>query len=40
MDNFNTIYAAEFRDGWDCGLTEDEVRERFRLITTDWYNGY
>ena len=40
VDNFNTIYAAEFRDGWDCGLTEDEVRERFRLITTDWYNGY
>ena len=32
----NTIYAAEFRDGWDCGLTEDEVRERFAIIKTDW----
>lgn len=32
----NTIYAAEFKDGWDCGLTEDEVRERFKLIKTDW----
>ena len=39
-DNFSIIYAAEFRDGWDCGLTEEEVRERFKLITTDWYNGY
>ena len=39
-DSYPTLYAAEFRDGWDCGLTEDEVRERFRLITTDWYNGY
>ena len=35
----DTIYAAEFREGWDCGLTEDEVRERFNLIKTDWYNG-
>ena len=35
-----TIYAAEFRDGWDCGLTEDEVREGFHLIKTDWYTGY
>lgn len=32
----NTIYAAEFKEGWDCGLTEDEVRERFNLIKTDW----
>ena len=39
-DDHNTIYAAEFREGWDCGLTEDEVRERFKLIKTDWYNGY
>ncbi len=35
-----TIYAAEFRDGWNCGLTEDEVRESFHLIKTDWYTGY
>jgi len=34
------LYAAEFRDGWDCGLTEEEVRERFNLIKTDWYTGY
>ncbi len=39
-DDHNVIYAAEFRDGWDCGLTEDEARERFKLIKTDWYNGY
>jgi len=35
-DEANTIYAAEFKDGWDCGLTEDEVRERFALIKTEW----
>lgn len=35
-----TIYAAEFREGWDCGLTEDEVRAAFQLIKTDWYTGY
>ena len=34
-----TIYAAELRNGWDCGLSEDEVRERFALIRTDWYTG-
>jgi len=36
----SVIYAAEFRDGWDCGLTEDEVKERFRIIRTDWNSGY
>lgn len=35
-DEANTIYAAEFKDGWDCGLTEEEVRERFNVIKTDW----
>ncbi|MCI9402881.1 MAG: hypothetical protein HFF04_04310 [Oscillospiraceae bacterium] len=35
----DTIYAAEFRDGWDCGLTQEEVKARFNLIKTDWYNG-
>jgi len=35
-----TVYAAEFRDGWDCGLTEEEVRQRFAIIKTDWYSGY
>lgn len=39
-DDYNTLYVAEFRDGWDCGLTEEEVRERFQLIKKDWYNGY
>ncbi len=34
------IYTAEFRGGWDCGLTEDEVRQRFDIIRTDWYSGY
>ncbi len=34
-----TIYAAEFRDGWDCGLTEEDVRASFAVITTDWYSG-
>lgn len=33
-----TIYAAEFRDGWDSGLTEEEVKERFAVIKTDWYS--
>ncbi len=36
----DTVYAAEFLEGWDCGLTEDDVRERFVRIKTDWYNGY
>lgn len=35
----NTIYAAEFRDGWDNSLTEQEVRARFALIKTDWFAG-
>lgn len=35
----DVLYAAEFREGWDCGLTREEVRERFNLIKTDWYNG-
>lgn len=34
----SVIYAAEFRSGWDCGLSEDEVRERFAVIKTDWYS--
>ncbi|MCI8651022.1 MAG: hypothetical protein HFF05_01085 [Oscillospiraceae bacterium] len=35
----STIYAAEFRGGWDCGLTQEQVRERFAIIRTDWYAG-
>ena len=30
-------YSAEFAiGGWDCGLTMDQVRERFSLITKEW----
>ena len=35
----NTIYAAEFEDDWDCGLTQEQVRESFALIKTDWSGG-
>ena len=35
-----TIYVAEFREGWDSGLTEETVRERFSIIRTDWYGRY
>ncbi len=32
-----TAYAAEFaKDGWDCGLTMEQLKERFSLITTEW----
>ena len=34
----STIYAAEFRDGWDCGLSQEEVMSRLVAITPDWYN--
>ena len=40
LDESPTIYAAEFRDGWDSGLTEEMVQERFSIIRTDWYRGY
>lgn len=36
----DAIYAAEIRDGWDSGLTEEDVKERFNIIRTDWYSGY
>ena len=30
-------YSAEFAvGGWDCGLTMDQIRERFRLVTKEW----
>lgn len=32
-------YTAEFRDGWDCGLSQEELKERFHLIKTDWFEG-
>ncbi len=34
----DTIYAAELHDDWDSGLTEEEVKERFAVIKTDWYS--
>ena len=39
VDDGSTIYAAEFRDGWDCGLSQEEVIQRFAVIRSDWYNG-
>lgn len=36
----DTIYAAEIREGWDSGLTEEDVKARFAIIRTDWYSGY
>lgn len=36
------IYTAELLDAngsWEYGLTEDEVREAFSLITTEWSAG-
>lgn len=39
-DESETIYAARlYTDGWDCGLTEDEVKERFHLILTELTAG-
>ena len=33
----NVIYAARFRGDWDCGLDEQELRDRFKTIQTSWY---
>ena len=33
----NVIYAAEFRGDWDCGLDEQELRDRVKTIQTSWY---
>ncbi len=32
----NTIYCAEFSDGWDCGLTEEDVGQLFRQSRSEW----
>jgi hypothetical protein len=33
----NTAYAVELsKDGWNCGLTAEQIQERFSLITTEW----
>lgn len=36
-DNGTTIYAATLNeDVWDCGVDQDQLVQRFRLITTAW----
>ena len=36
-EDANTIYSAAFySSGWDCGLDEAAVRERFHLILPSW----
>lgn len=32
----DAVYAAEFLDGWNCGLDQEELIQRFRLIKTTW----
>ena len=35
----NIAYAASFhRSGWDCGLDELDLLERFNTIQRSWYN--
>lgn len=31
-----TIFAGEFFDGWDCGLDEESLRQRFHLNAGTW----
>lgn len=32
-------FAVKFmKEGWDCGLSTDRLKERFSLITTEWSN--
>ena len=34
------IYAARFAEnGWDCGLSQTDLLERFHTIQPSWYNG-
>ena len=33
----NVIYAAQFRGSWDCGLNEQQLRDRVKSIQTSWY---
>ncbi len=35
-EDSNTIYAATFYSGWDCGLDQTELLENFRLIVSSW----
>lgn len=37
LDESDVIYAAEFHDiQWDCGLSREELAEKFHLIRTEW----
>lgn len=37
LSTSTTAYAVEFiKDGWDCGLTLEQLKERFALITPEW----
>ena len=39
-DESEAIYAARFNvDSWNCGLSEEEVVERFHMILTDLTGG-
>lgn len=39
LSTTTTAYAVKFMaDGWDCGLDEEQFKERFSLITTEWFN--
>ena len=32
-------FSVKFmKEGWDCGLSTDRLKERFSLITTEWSN--
>lgn len=33
----SVIYAAQFKGSWDCGLNEQELRDRVKSIQTSWY---
>ena len=36
VSDSTTIFAGEFFDGWDCGLDEDTLRQRFHLNAGTW----
>lgn len=41
LEQDDAIYAAEFytQSGWDCGLTQETLTERFHLIQPEWPSG-
>ena len=34
--NSTALYTGEFLDGWDCGLTESELVQRFHPNEAGW----